>query len=223
MDQADRDALAREHLPLVDRIVAMMTLRFGGAADPDELRSFAMEGLARAIERFDPERGVPFSAYATPRIRGSVYDGLADSSWFPRRLTRQISFYRHADELLGGAAEAPPPRDRIEAVHRLADRLGEMAAAYVTTYDAERGAEAAAPTPDAESLLQQKQYSQQLRARIGALPESQQALVQMYFYEGVQLTEIAARLGHHKSWASRVLVSALRKLRDSFEEPPGLL
>lgn len=221
MDQADRDALAREHLPLVDRIVATMTVRFGGSVDPEELRSFAMEGLARAIGRFDPDRGVPFSAYANPRIRGSVYDGLARSSWFPRRLSRQISFYRRADELLGSAAEAPPPRDRIETVHRLADRLGEMAAAYVTTYDVERHADAAGAAPDAESLLEQKRYSIQLRAQIGTLPESQQALLQMYFYEDVQLSEAAERLGHHKSWASRVLVSALRKLRNSFEEPPG--
>jgi len=222
MDRAERDALAREHLPLVERTVATMTLRFGGLVEPDDIRSYAMEGLADAIERFDASRGVPFSAYALSRVRGAVYDGLAQASWLPRRLLRQVSFFRRADELLSHAADAPPPLDTYETTHRLADRLGEMAAAYVTTYDASASAQAATadPAPDAESLLADKQWSEQVRACIGVLPPSQQSLIHLYFYEDKKLSEIAEQLGHHKSWASRVLVSALGKLRTTFERPP---
>jgi RNA polymerase sigma factor for flagellar operon FliA len=219
MDQAQRDALAREHLPLVDGIVATMAIRFSGLVEPEDLRSYAMEGLADAIDRFDESRGVPFGGYAARRIRGAVYDGLAQASWLPRRLVRKIAFYRRADEMLSHASESPPPRDVIETTHRLADRLGEMAAAYVTTYDAAAGAQAAAsePQPDAESLLARKRHSEQVRAMIATLPESQQTLIDLYFYEDCRLAEIAERLGHHKSWASRVLVSALGRLKTAFE------
>jgi len=221
MDQADRDVLAREHLPLVERIVATMTIRFGGSVEPDDIRSYAMEGLADAIDRFDDSRGVPFRAYAASRVRGAVYDGLAQSSWLPRRLTRDIAFYRRADEMLQHQADAPPPVDTIETTHRLADRLGEMAAAYVTTYDATSRAHLQSePTPDAEALLARKRHSEQMRAYIGTLPSSQQTLLELYFYEDYKLGEIAEQLGHHKSWASRVLVSALGRLRSAFEGPP---
>jgi RNA polymerase sigma factor for flagellar operon FliA len=221
MDQADRDELAREHLPLVERIVAAMTIRFGGSVEPDDIRSYAMEGLADAIDRFDESRGVPFRAFAAARVRGAVYDGLAQASWLPRRLMRDIAFYRRADELLQHQSGAPPPLDTVETAHRLADRLGEMAAAYVTTYDAgSREHLDDEPTPDAETLLQHKRYSEQVRAVIGTLPESQQTLIELYFYQDRKLGEIAEQLGHHKSWASRVLVSALGRLRSEFGRPP---
>lgn len=219
MDQARRDELARENLPLVESIVTAMTIRFSGLVEPDDIRSYAMEGLADAIDRFDESRGVPFGGYAARRIRGAVYDGLAQASWLPRRLLRKVAFYRRADEMLSYAAETPPPRDTLETAHRLADRLGEMAAAYVTTYDADAGARAAAaePQPDAESLLASKRHSEHVRAVIGTLPDNQQTLIELYFYEDCKLTEIAERMGHHKSWASRVLVSALGRLKSAFE------
>ena len=199
--------------------MARLTIRFSGLVEPEDIRSYAMEGLADAIDRFDESRGVPFGGYAAPRIRGAVYDGLAQASWLPRRLARKIAFYRHADEMLSHAAESPPPRDTLEATHRLADRLGEMAAAYVTTYDAGASAQAAMSEPqlDAESLPARKRYSEQLRAVIGTLPQSQQTLIELYFYQDCKLAEIAERLGHHRSWASRVLASALGKLKTAFE------
>jgi RNA polymerase sigma factor for flagellar operon FliA len=216
MDQAQRDALAREHLQLLERIVAAMTVRFGGAAEPEDLRSFAMVGLALAIERFDESRGVPFAAYASRRIRGAIYDGLAEASYFPRRMLRQIAFYQRADEMLQCSADDPPPRDTVETAHRLADRLGELTAAYVTTYAADdTGVEASSPA-EAEDLLERKQYRARLQACIATLPESQQTLLRLYFFEDQQLSDIAERLGHHRSWAGRALNAALTRLRRSF-------
>jgi DNA-directed RNA polymerase specialized sigma subunit len=52
------------------------------------------------------------------------------------------------------------------------------------------------------------------------LPESHRHLLQLFFYEDLQLSECARRLGHHKSWASRVLSASLCKLREAFEAPP---
>ena len=216
MDRDQRDALARDHLQLLERIVAAMTVRFGGAAEPEDLRSFAMVGLALAIERYDESRGVPFSAYASRRIRGAIYDGLAEASWFPRRLMRQIAFYQRADELLQFAADDPPPRDTVETTHRLADRLGELTAAYMTTYAAEEPEAATASPAEAEDLLERKQYSARLQACMASLPEAQQTLLRLYFYEDEPLADIAGRLGHHRSWAGRALNAALARLRREF-------
>jgi RNA polymerase sigma factor for flagellar operon FliA len=220
MQDAPRDKLAREHLDLVEKLVASMRRRFGAAADPDELRSLGMMGLASAINQYDPGLGVPFGAYASIRIKGTIYDGLAAAGWFPRRLSRQISFYRKADELLLQGGQDPPPVDRTETVHRLADRLRELATAYVTTYAAEDGGEPASAPAEAEFVADRRKYYGRVAAYVRTLPEAQRTVLQKFFYEDVALIDIAREMGCSKSWTSRLLRAALDGLREKFEDAP---
>jgi RNA polymerase sigma factor for flagellar operon FliA len=221
MDSADREMLAREHMELLDKLTNMMRRRFGAFVETEDLRSFAMMGLASAIDRYNPETGVPFSAYATPRIKGAIYDGLVKSSWFPRRLLRKISVYRKSDELMYHANEDPPPNDVVEATHRMADRLKDVAAVYVTTYAAQYDEEQDASPAQAEFDVDRKKYYAMVGAYLETLPTKQRTLLRMYFFEDAQLMDIASHLGHSKSWASRVLRSALANLREKFDEAPG--
>lgn len=220
MDAAERDRLAREHLELAERIVFSMKRRLGPSADVDEMRSFAMLGLAAALDAYDPSRGAGFSTYASIRIRGAVYDGLAGASWFPRRLLRQIAFYRRADEALAAAAGDPPPQDAVETAHRLADRLKELATAYVTTQAAPAEEGRLAAQPDAEQEIDRRRYGVAVHACIGTLTETQQTLLRRYYFEEEPLLKIAGDLGYTKSWASRALRAALEELRRSFGAGP---
>ena len=221
MDSADREMLAREHMELLDKLTNMMRRRFGAFVETEDLRSFAMMGLASAIDRYNPETGVPFSAYATPRIKGAIYDGLVKSSWFPRRLLRKVSVYRKSDELMYHANEDPPPNDVVEATHRMADRLKDVAAVYVTTYAAQYDEEQDASPAQAEFDVDRKRYYAMVGAYLETLPTKQRPLLRMYFFEDAQLMDIASHLGHSKSWASRVLRAALANLRKKFDEAPG--
>ena len=221
MESADREMLAREHMELLDKLTNMMRRRFGAFVETDDLRSFAMMGLASAIDRYNPETGVPFSAYATPRIKGAIYDGLVKSSWFPRRLLRKVSVYRKSDELMYHANEDPPPNDVVEATHRMADRLKDVAAVYVTTYAAQYDEEQDASPAQAEFDVDRKKYYAMVGAYLETLPTKQRTLLRMYFFEDAQLMDIASHLGHSKSWASRVLRAALANLREKFDEAPG--
>ena len=216
MDRAERERLAEEHLVMVERIVFAMRRRLGPSADVDEMRSFGLYGLAAAIDNFDAARGVSFPSYASVRIRGAVYDGLAGASWFPRRLLRQISFYRKADEALAAAADDPPPRDTVEAAHRLADRLRELATAYVTSGAAPADDERLSTRPEMEIEIDRRRYSSAVNACLGTLTHKQQALLRRYYFDEEPLQEIAADLGYTKSWASRALRAALDDLRRSF-------
>jgi RNA polymerase sigma factor FliA len=221
MGTVDRERLAKEHLVLVERIVYAMRRRFGPAADVDEMRSFALYGLASAIDNYDEARGVAFSTYAGIRIRGAVYDGLVDASWFPRRLLRQIAFYRKADEALAAASDDPPPVDAVETAHRLADRLKELATAYVTSTAAPSEDERLSTHPEVEGEIDQRRYSFAVHACLGMLTTTQQSLLRRYYFDEQPLQEIAADLGYTKSWASRALRSALGDLRKSFGATRG--
>jgi len=216
MDKANRARLAEEHLVMVERIVYAMRRRFGQAADVDEMRSFALLGLATAIDNFDASRGVAFSVYASVRIRGAVYDGLVGASWFPRRLLRQIAFYRKADEMLAQADGDPPPRDTVETAHRLADRLKELATAYVTTGAAPGEEERHSVHPDAEDDIDKRRYRHAVNACLDTLTATQQTLLRRYYFDEEALKDIASDLGYTKSWASRALRVALEDLRKSF-------
>ena len=81
-----RDQLVRLHLPLVEHFAR----RFLNRGEPfDDLLQVGTIGLIKAIDRFDLERGVEFSTYATPTIVGEIKRHFRDRGWairVPRRL-----------------------------------------------------------------------------------------------------------------------------------------
>ena len=85
-DPSAREELVRLHYPLVEYLAR----RFAGRGEPvDDLVQVASIGLLKAIDRFDRERGVKFSTYATPTIIGELKRHVRDKGWamrVPRRL-----------------------------------------------------------------------------------------------------------------------------------------
>src|SRR3989442_2265052 len=73
-DAAARCALIERFAPLATRIARGMNVPVGAVAGPDDLESAALIGLIDAVDRFEPERGVPFEGYASLRIRRPVLD-----------------------------------------------------------------------------------------------------------------------------------------------------
>ncbi len=216
MQQSGKDQLAREALPTVETIVVNLSRRFGNRVDRDELRSFAFTGLAEAINRYDPSMNASIGAFAAPRIRGAIYDGLCANTHLPRRLARQVAFFRRADDMMLYEAKRPRPGNRSESVHRLADRLKELADAYVTV------AMTGDDLPDSQiedtgERLQLERYKARLQQAMETLSETQKTVVHLFFHEDQNLSRIAESLGHTPSWTSRCLASALRKLRRSFQ------
>ncbi|MCP4679480.1 MAG: sigma-70 family RNA polymerase sigma factor [Deltaproteobacteria bacterium] len=218
MEGNERDLLVRENMPYVERIIMAEQRRLGSGihVEKDDIRSFALEGLAYSIDRYDPGRNVPFMAYAASRIRGAIFDGLCQSSAFPRRLLRKIAYYQKAEMMIRSYADTPPPDDKVEAVHRLADTLKELATAYVTTYAAETETESESPQDNADINLERRRFRTELMVSVSALPKKQQHVVHAYFFEDLTLTQIAERMSISKSWVSKLLNSGLASLRKSF-------
>ena len=84
-----RSSSARDHLivsyaPLVKFVAGRVGAGLPTTVDPGDLVSSGVLGLIDAIERYDPARGVKFETFATPRIRGAIYDGLRELDWVPR-------------------------------------------------------------------------------------------------------------------------------------------
>ncbi|MCU0661943.1 MAG: sigma-70 family RNA polymerase sigma factor [Myxococcota bacterium] len=215
MQQADREALARDHMSLAESIFQVEARRLGKGIDRDELRSFALEGLAQSIERWDESRGVAFAVFARQRIRGAIYDGLAKSGWFPRRLHRKIAFFRRASALVEDRAGDHVLSTDVEVVQELADTLKELAVAYVTCWSGDDRSSAVLLQDDpgtAEDMVCEQDFRAKVREMVESLPERQAHIVRAYFWQERSLSEIAIELEITISWASKLLRGALDTL-----------
>ncbi|MBN2716137.1 MAG: sigma-70 family RNA polymerase sigma factor [Deltaproteobacteria bacterium] len=213
----EKRALVDEAMPRVERIVSAMTKRFAPHVDRDEIRSFALNGLAMAIERFDASRNVPIQTFAAKRVEGQILDGIAKNHHLPRRLLREVAVVKKSREILSLEQQTPPPQDKVEAVHRLADRLKELACVYVTSCstEAEQQIESVA-FQDSESNAQRQEYYRVVRGAIGELPDRQREIIHQYFYQDRTLSQIALDFDKSRSWACRNLQAALANLREYF-------
>ena len=96
---AARDTLLVEHLGLVHHVARQVSRTLAVRADFDELVSAGTMGLMSALEGFDATRGLAFSTFAAPRIRGAILDELRKQDHVPRsirRKTREMSAAREA-------------------------------------------------------------------------------------------------------------------------------
>src|SRR6266567_9625162 len=85
-----RDELITAHAPFVRFVVGRMGIPPTTMLDFEDLMGYGMIGLINAVDRFDPERGVRFEAFATPRIRGAVIDQLRQLNWLPRAAVARV-------------------------------------------------------------------------------------------------------------------------------------
>ena len=218
-----RDQLVEMHLPLVEYLAR----RFSGRGEPlDDLVQVATIGLIKSVDRFDLEREVEFSTYATPTIVGEIKRHFRDKGWairVPRRLQElKLSLTRATAELSQKLGRAP-------TVAELAKHLGlseeeileglESANAYsAISLDAPDGGGDDSPAV-ADSLgmiddaLEGVEDRETLKPLLEALPPREKKILMLRFFGGLTQSQIAAELGISQMHVSRLLARTLTQLR----------
>jgi len=84
-----RERLLAQHLPLVHHVARKLMRTLGTDVDADDLVSAGTMGLMQAVETFDASRGLAFSTFAAPRIRGAILDDLRRWDHAPRSVRRK--------------------------------------------------------------------------------------------------------------------------------------
>src|SRR5689334_3502559 len=112
-----RDGLVHLHLPLVEHCAR----RFRNRGEPfEDLVQVGTIGLIKSIDRFDTERGVEFSTYATPTIIGEIKRYFRDKGWairVPRRLQElRMQIGATTAELTQALGRSPTPRELAETI-----------------------------------------------------------------------------------------------------------
>ena len=229
-DSSAREALLTDNLSLVHHVARQLGRRLGDKVDHDELVSAGILGLMSAMSAFDPHRGLAFSTFAVPRIRGAILDELRRQDHVPRsvrRKTREIETARQAlaaklcrtpdDEEL--AAELGVPlatlwkwQSDVESAVRLpldrtARTRGDTPASVLDLLHTE-------PSEGVDERIGREEEIALLRKAILDLREQERTVLGLYYFEGLKIHEIAGILGVTDSRVSQVRSKALSRLRE---------
>ncbi|WP_138894940.1 RNA polymerase sigma factor SigF [Streptomyces chryseus] len=218
-----RNRLVRMHLPLVEHLAR----RFRNRGEPlDDLTQVATIGLIKSVDRFDPERGVEFSTYATPTVVGEIKRHFRDKGWAVR-VPRRLQELRLS--LTTATAELSQQHGRSPTVHELAERLGiseeevleglESANAYSTLSldvpDTDDESPAVADTLGSEDeALEGVEYRESLKPLLEDLPPREKRILLLRFFGNMTQSQIATEVGISQMHVSRLLARTLAQLRE---------
>ena len=209
-----RDELVRMHLPLVEYLAR----RFRNRGEPyDDLVQVATIGLIKSVDRFETDRGVEFSTYATPTIVGEIKRHFRDKGWtirVPRRLQElKLSLSKATSELAQRNGRSPTVAELAAYLELSEEEIlegMESAHAYsAVSLDAPGGDDSDAPSV-ADSLgvqdiaLEGVEYRESLKPLLEKLPAREKRILLLRFFGGQTQSQIAAELGISQMHVSRL-------------------
>lgn len=221
-DPEARDQLVLRFAPLVKYVVGRLRSGLPANVDSNDLTSDGVLGLLDAVTKFDPDRGLQFQTYAVARIRGAIVDGLRSTDWVPRSVREKIRDINAAQATLERRL-GRGPEDR-EVAEELGISVAELQHLYAeTSYTNLLSLEAATTgeddavrvdldLPDAEDLPEGF-----LRA-VRELPERDQIVIALYYWDRLTLAEIGQVLGVTESRVSQLHSRATLTLRRKLVE-----
>jgi RNA polymerase sigma-B factor len=220
-----RDELVVVHLNLV----RFLAVRFANRGEPlDDLVQVGTVGLLKAIDRFDLERGVEFTTYATPTIVGEIKRYFRDKGWavkVPRRLQElNLAVNRANDKLAVELGRSPTVGELAEHLKAGEDEIleaQELGQAYnLLSLDSEVSGETdkksqtlADTVGVSDAGLELLEDRANLQRAFEVLTGRERVIIYLRFYESVSQTEIAKRLNVSQMHVSRLQAKALDKLR----------
>ena len=223
-----RASLVELHLPLVEHLAR----RFAGRGEPlDDLVQVGTIGLIKSVDRFDSDRGVEFSTYATPTIVGEIKRHFRDKGWavrVPRRLQElRLALGIATEELSHQLGRAP-------TVAEIATRIGdseeavleglESANAYSTVSldagsESSEGSLAVLETIGVDDeALDGVVYRETLRPVLAQLGPRQRQILLLRFFRNMTQSQIADEIGISQMHVSRLLARTLAELRCALAE-----
>lgn len=229
-DAAAREALITEHLGLVHHVARQLSRSLALEAEFDELISCGTMGLMKALTSFDASRGLAFSTFAAPRIRGAILDELRRQDHVPRSVRRKARDIASArKELMNTLGREPD--DAETARHLDIDMTtywrwqSETEGSVHVPLDAPalQGGRSRAPADvmtvyddvGIEDLLNHEEEVGALRDAIMALKEQERLVLSLYYYEDLKLHQIASIMGVTESRVSQIRSKAISRLRSN--------
>jgi RNA polymerase sigma-B factor len=222
-----RNRLIEAHLGLAEHLARRFMHRGEAYDDLVQVSSLA---LVKAVDRFDPERGVEFSTFATRTIIGELKRHFRDRGWAVRAPRRIQELYLHIGQAIATLSQE---KGRSPSIKEIAISTGATEDEVIEALEAGQGYRSAsldAPGPDGEALgsrlgvndaaFSDAEHRAALSPHLARLPERDRQILILRFVEGLTQSEIADRVGISQMHVSRLLSRSLTALRSSYNGSP---
>jgi RNA polymerase sigma-B factor len=222
-DPSLREELVRSYLPLARTIAR----RYESPRVPlEDLVQVAAIGLMKAIDRYEPDRGVAFSSYAVPTMTGEVQRHFRDHTWGvrpPRELQERAQRVMNANRELGAELGRPPTAGELAArlqltLEQVVDALQAATARDATSLDRPRTAGEDADGTFGDTMgcvdpgFERVEKSVTAQSLMRALDDREREILRLRFHEDLTQSEIGERVGCSQMHVSRLVRGALAKL-----------
>jgi RNA polymerase sigma-B factor len=232
-DETERAVLREQLVDQYIGLVEFLARRFRNRGELlEDLVQVGTIGLLKAIDRFDLDREVEFSTYATPTIVGEIKRHFRDKGWAVRVPRRLQELHLELTKVIGNLGQE---LGRSPTVTEIAEAAGtseetvlegmEIAQAYnFTSLDAPLDSDDSESSSFADQIgteddqLANLEYRAALAPEMAKLPERERRILYLRFYRAMTQSEIADRLGISQMHVSRLLNRTLVRLREALED-----
>jgi RNA polymerase sigma-B factor len=226
-DPATRDALVARFLPLAQHLAR----RYNRGADADDLQQVASLGLLKAIERFDPERGLAFTSFAVPTILGELKRYFRDHGWtvrVPRGVQElKLRIDTISQALTGELGRSPTPAELAQRADATIEQVLEALAAATAHHPDSLDQPLSEDREDAIDFLAAREPGFDrvedavfVDGLLRTLSDRERLILRLRFEDDLTQAEIGHRLGISQMHVSRLIRQAIRTLQD--RAPKGL-
>ena len=226
-DRRTRNELVEAHRALA----AHLARRFANRGEPlDDLVQVAFVGMLKAVERFDPERGLEFSTFATATVDGELKRHFRDKTWSVRVPRRSQELHLRLGPAIAELSQRLGRAPRIpEIAHEIGVREEEVLEA-MEVGGAYRSASLDAPVGEtrdgsglaerlgaADSNFDLVEHRAVIERALGSLPEREQTILRLRYFDELTQSEIAEQVGVSQMHVSRLLARSLADLRQKLK------
>jgi len=228
-EQAAREQRILNHLPLVRQIARALWARVPNTVDSADLVSAGTLGLIRAVDGFDPDRGVVFEAFARRCIRGAILDYLRTQDPLPYSTRVKLRQIEKSMVVLQRSLKRMPTEEEIARASGFAPEevSGLLAqASSLALYSLDEGQDLDVLVDDSGgeggfdvlTAIERREMREILADRIRQLPRSERLVLSLYYYEGLKMKEIGNLLNVTESRVSQIHARAVTMLRAHVRE-----
>jgi len=237
--QKAKEKLILRYIPLVKHIVGKIIVELPDKFDFEDLVNYGVLGLMDAIERFDLDRGVKFSTYAVPRIRGAVYDELRRIDWVPTQVRRKSKKFSRAikelEDELGRSPTDEELRERLglteEEFKKLLRQVNIPENVSLERFIAPQSEDELRlkdmlqddSEQEPDNLVAYNQMKEVLGEAIDKLSEKEKLVVTLYYYEDLTLQEIGEVMELTAARISQLHTKAIFRLRGYLSQKKDMM
>lgn len=228
-----REALIIRHMRVVKYIAGRMAIHVPPSIDMDDLVGWGVLGLMDAVEKYDHTQDIKFTTYASIRVRGAILDEIRSLDWAPRSLRAMARKVAGARDQLRHEMGREPANGDIAArlgttEEQVEDTVAQLQTAQVLSLQDYLPADDNGDSrkldvtvndraSNADAALLEKERQDRLAQAILKLPDQQQKVLNLYYFEELTLKEIGAVLEVTESRVCQIHTAAMKTLRKAVQ------